>query len=73
MQLQSGEFVGQTVESTIPYFWSRVKRSDIKGSQYLTAFTLFEGQNIQKMLQANFKRVRSEVEQIIKQHHNIYK
>lgn len=73
MQLQPGEFVGQTVESTIPYFWSSVKRSDIKSSHYLTAFTQFEGQNIQQVLQANFKRVRQEVEQIIQQHHNINK
>ncbi|MEK6478324.1 type IV secretory system conjugative DNA transfer family protein [Catalinimonas sp. 4WD22] len=66
MQLQPGEFVGQTVESTIPYFWSRVKRRGFENSRYLTAFTHFEGQDIQKMLQANFKRVRGEVEHIVK-------
>lgn len=70
MQLQPGEFVGQTVESTIPYFWTRVKKSQVSNQHPIAPFAIIEEK--EKILLLNFQQKRKEAEQIIEQYPNLY-
>jgi hypothetical protein len=70
MQLRPGEFVGQTVESSLPYFHARTRLSKSRQS-LLQAFSSFEDESsLQKILQANFERVRREVGEVVKVYPN---
>jgi hypothetical protein len=70
MRLRPGEFVGQTVESSLPYFHARTRLGKIKHAA-LQAFSSFEDESsMQKILQANFQRVRREVGEVVKGYPN---
>ncbi|MDF9799080.1 hypothetical protein OKW21_004343 [Catalinimonas alkaloidigena] len=70
MQFQPGEFVGQTVESTMPYFWTRVKKSQVSNQHPIAPFASIEEK--EKILLLNFRQIRKEAEQIIEQYPNLY-
>ncbi|WPP51767.1 type IV secretory system conjugative DNA transfer family protein [Catalinimonas niigatensis] len=70
MQLQAGEFVGQTVESTLPYFWTRFKKKQVSNQHPIAPFASIEEK--EKILLLNFKQVRKEAEQIIERYPNLY-
>ena len=73
MQLQPGEFVGQTVESSIPYFSSRTVETTSRQQYAIAPFCHFtSGKAQMEMIKENFKQVRSEVTQLIKRYPNIY-
>ncbi|WKN44886.1 type IV secretory system conjugative DNA transfer family protein [Tunicatimonas pelagia] len=74
IRLQTGEFVGQTVETTIPYFWTQTIETTSPQCYDLAPFVNFRGQKDQnQILSLNFKRVRREVSQIIANYPNIYR
>jgi len=72
MQLQPGEFIGQSVESTILYFRAQTKLIKPKQNYHIKDFTRIEGNTKSTTIQDNFQKVRKEVEGIVQQYPNIY-
>ncbi|WKN44294.1 type IV secretory system conjugative DNA transfer family protein [Tunicatimonas pelagia] len=68
MQLSPGAFVGQTVESTIPYFRAQTRWKKEPTTCGITSFTSLNDQNVS----ANFSSIRREVTMIVKRYPNIY-
>ena len=71
MQLQPGEFIGQTVEANLPYFRAQTRETRSRTSYRLTAFTQSE-QTLRSATLANFQRVRQQVAAIVQHYPNIY-
>ena len=73
MQLSPGEFVGQTVESSLPYFRAQVRETRARQHYGITRFTSLAGaDSIPAVIQTNFQRVRKEVSRIVQHYPNIY-
>ena len=73
MQLQSGEFIGQTVESSIPYFRAQTKEAKIRQQYGIESFASLAGSaGMQPAMQANFQRVRKEVKAVVQHYPNLY-
>ena len=73
MQLQPGEFIGQTVESSRPYFRAQTQEMKVSSAYGITAFSNFGGAERQtQVIQANFRRVRKEVMATVRRYPNIY-
>ena len=74
MRLRPGEFVGQTVESTIPYFWTQTVETKTQTYCTLIPFSSFGDEEVlRRMLTANFEKVRREVMYIVVSYPNIYR
>ena len=71
MQLRPGEFIGQTVESSRPYFRAQTQEMKVSSAYGITAFSNFGGAERQ-IMQANFGRVRKEVMATVRRYPNIY-
>ena len=71
MQLSAGEFVGRTVESRLPYFRDQVRLSNKPVSTAIQPFTEFDIE-ITEVIEANFLRIRDEVQQIVRSYPNVY-
>ena len=66
MQLQPGEFVGQTVEASIPYFRAQTKEIKVRQQYGITPFiSSARSISMQAALQANFRQVRKEVKAVV--------
>jgi type IV secretory pathway TraG/TraD family ATPase VirD4 len=72
MQLSTGEFVGRTVESKLPYFWDRVKLSEEKPSAALMPFVSFDIGMVE-IVAVNFHKIRKEVEELVSSYPIIYR
>ena len=73
MQLQPGEFVGQTVKGTISYFRAQVKETRVRQQYGITRFASIAGSvSMQAAMQENFKRVRKEVKAVVHRYPNLY-
>lgn len=73
MQLQPGEFIGQTVEASIPYFATKTHQVAVRQQYRLTSFTCFKNDNARSaVIKRNFHIVRDEVGRTIKRYPNIY-
>ena len=72
MQLQPGQFIGQTVESSLPYFWAQTKLTKAQQHYALDSFKVFEQNSQQAIISANFQSIRKEVADIVKRYPNIY-
>ena len=72
MQLQPGQFIGQTVESSLPYFWAQTKLTKAKQRYTLDSFKVFEQNSQQAIITANFQTIRQEVADIVKRYPNVY-
>ena len=72
MQLQPGQFIGQTVESSLPYFWARTKLTKAQEHYALDSFKVFEQNSQQAIISTNFQNIRKEVAGIVKRYPNIY-
>ena len=72
MQLPAGEFVGRTVESRLPYFRDQVRLSKEQVSAALEPFAEFDVE-VEEMLQANFKKIRDEVQKIVRSYPSVYR
>src|SRR5690606_18645134 len=70
MQLYPGEFVGQTVESSIPYFRAQTKYYPLNVGYALEEFAGIEGNSFTKLIQNNFHQIREDVTVIIQQYPN---
>ncbi len=73
MQLQPGEFVGQTVESSIPYFRAQTKETKVRQQYGIESFASLAGSaNMQPAMDANFRQVRKEVKAVVQHYPNLY-
>ena len=73
MQLQPGEFVGQTVEASIPYFRAKTKETRVRQQYGIAPFASLDGSvSMQAAMQENFKRVRKEVKDVVQRYPNLY-
>ena len=73
MQLQPGEFIGQTVESTIPYFRAQTRQTKTPQTNAITTFSSFGSTaTMNSIVQANFQRVRKEVATTLQRYPNLY-
>ena len=73
MQLQPGEFIGQTVESTIPYFRAQTKETKVRQPYGITRFASLAGSmDMRVATQANFQQVRKEVAAVVRLYPNLY-
>ncbi len=72
MQLQPGEFIGQSVESTIPYFRAQTQQVKSKQKYQIEGFASIEEATGAAALDENFQKIRKEVEGIVQQYPNIY-
>jgi len=72
MQLQPGEFIGQSVESTIPYFRAQTQQVKSKQKYQIKGFASIEEATRTAALYENFQKIRKEVEGIVQQYPNIY-
>nr|WKN38676.1 type IV secretory system conjugative DNA transfer family protein [Tunicatimonas sp. TK19036] len=72
MQLRPGEFIGQTVESSIPYFRAQTRPAIIKPSDPLQAFATGERADLTQLVDANFRQVRKEVAAVVGRYPNVY-
>jgi hypothetical protein len=74
MQLSPGAFVGQTVESTIPYFRAQTQLSNTKSSYHIHAFSQSSNAiDLQQAARVNFQKIRQEVGAIVHRYPNIYR
>jgi len=71
MQLQPGEFIGQSVESTIPYFRAQTKLIKPNTNYQIKDFSRIEGNTKSSTIQYNFQKIRKEVDRIVQQYPNI--
>ena len=73
MQLQPGEFIGQTVEASISYFRAQTKETKVRQQYGITSFASLAGSAAMRLLtQENFRRVRKEVATVVKLYPNLY-
>ena len=73
MQLQPGEFVGQTVESSLPYFRAQTKETKVRQQYGIESFASLAGSaDMQAALQENFRLVRKEVKAVVLRYPNLY-
>ena len=73
MQLQPGEFIGQTVESSTPYFRAQTKETKIQQQYGIARFASLAGSvSTQAAMQENFRRVRKEVKAVVQRYPNFY-
>ena len=73
MQLQPGEFVGQTVESNLPYFRAQVRETKVRQQYGIANFASLNGSiSMQPAMQENFRRVRKEVKAVVQRYPNLY-
>ncbi|MEO0331363.1 MAG: hypothetical protein AAF223_06735 [Bacteroidota bacterium] len=74
MQLNPGEFIGQTVESSIPYFRAKTKLS-LKATQYsIASFVKVQQKDTLGMkVKQNFWNIRNVVASIVKRYPNVYR
>ena len=74
MQLNPGEFIGQTVESRLPYFRAQTRLSRDTARYSITSFVKGRpGTTLSDQVAQNFRRIRSEVTAIVKLYPNIYR
>jgi hypothetical protein len=73
MQLQPGEFVGQTVEASIPYFRAQIRQTTVGCLYQITPFAEIKPLHHQRLIAANFQRVRWETVATVRQYPNIYR
>ena len=72
MQLHPGEFVGQTVESTISFFRAQTREAKVRQPYSITGFASVGTGVLQAATQANFRQVRKEVATVIRLYPNLY-
>ena len=73
MQLHPGEFVGQTVEASIPYFSTKTIETAVRQQYHLTSLAYFEDEGVQlEMTRRNFGKIREEAVRTVKRYPNIY-
>ena len=73
MQLQPEEFVGQTVESSLPYFQAQVRETKVQQQYGIESFASLAGSaDMQPVMQENFRRVRKEVKAAVQNYPNLY-
>ena len=73
MQLQPGEFVGQTVEASLPYFRAQVRQTTAGCLYQITPFAEIKSLHYQRLITANFQRIRRETVTTVRQYPNIYR
>ena len=74
MRLRPGEFVGQTVESSIPYFWTQTRETTARQHHDIAPFAQFENEKERhQILAANFGTVRRQVAELVSSYPNIYR
>ncbi|MGB3779023.1 MAG: type IV secretory system conjugative DNA transfer family protein, partial [Tunicatimonas sp.] len=73
MQLQPGEFVGQTVESNLPYFRAQVRETKVRQQYGISSFASLAGSvSMQAAMQENFRQVRKDVKAVVQRYPNLY-
>lgn len=72
MQLQPGEFVGQSVESTIPYFRAQTQETKSNQKFKIKSFTRTDSNIYSSMVENNYQKVRKEVSSIVQHYPNVY-
>jgi hypothetical protein len=73
MQLHPGEFVGQTVEASIPYFNTKTIETAVRQQYHLTSLAYFEdGGGQLEMTRRNFGKIREEAVRTVKRYPNVY-
>ena len=72
MQLQPGEFVGQTVENITSYFRAQTREVKSNSLYSLTPFIQFD-RNIHRVTTATFRQVRKEIGAVVNRYPNIYR
>ena len=72
MQLQPGEFIGQTVESSLPYFRAQTTETKAQRTYAITTFSSLEQADMNNILLTNFQQVRTEVRAVVQHYPNIY-
>ncbi|MGD1894600.1 MAG: type IV secretory system conjugative DNA transfer family protein [Cyclobacteriaceae bacterium] len=74
MQLAPGEFIGQTVESKLPYFRARTRLPREAVRYSITPFVMGRlGTTLNDQVARNFQHIRSEAASIVKLYPNIYR
>lgn len=74
VQLQPGEFIGQTVESTIPYFRTNTRRTNPLKSICISSFIqIDEPGDMSSAINDNFRIVRQEAASIVSRYPNLYR
>ena len=72
MQLRPGEFIGQTVEASTPYFRAQTAETRARLTYAITAFSSLERADTNGILRTNFQQVRTEVRAVVQHYPNIY-
>ena len=73
MQLQPGEFVGQTVESSLPYFRAQTRETKVRQQYGIESFASLAGSaNMQSAMDVNFRQIRKEVKEVVQHYPNLY-
>ena len=77
--LNKGEFIGQTVDASIPYFFTHFKMAKVPGKKPIPAFTEFVNElgesdkdHEKVIIQKNFERIRLEAKTVIQRFPNVY-
>ncbi|MEM9930131.1 MAG: type IV secretory system conjugative DNA transfer family protein [Bacteroidota bacterium] len=74
MQLAPGEFIGQTVESKLPYFRARTRLPRDSARYSITPFVIGRpGTSLHEQVAQNFRCIRAEVASIVRLYPNIYR
>ncbi|MEQ9443898.1 MAG: type IV secretory system conjugative DNA transfer family protein [Cyclobacteriaceae bacterium] len=74
MQLSPGEFIGQTVESRLPYFRAQTRWQPASKQYAITPFVkISPGTTLNEEVAHNFRKIRSEVARIVRLYPNIYR
>ena len=72
MQLRPGEFIGQTVEASIPYFRAQTKETKVRQYGIESFASLAGSASLQAAVQANFQRVKKKVKAVVQCYPNLY-
>ena len=73
MQLHPGEFVGQTVEASIPYFRTTTQQTNPSKSFHISSFTQTDkSDGMSSAIVANFRAVRQETANVVSRYPNLY-
>ena len=74
MQLSPGEFIGQTVESQLPYFRAKTKLPQESRQYSVATFVeVRKGTVLDNEVQQNFKQIRTKAANIVRRYPNVYR
>ena len=77
MNLKKGEFMGRTTEEGQQYFWGKFRESAYRRMYHLNSFVDFQNErkgeikDLSKVIEANSRRIKREVEEVVKGYKNV--